>query len=151
MIDNVHQIRIECMFETIDRTRSGASNKFWQWIIKQSNGTPPETIIGKCARSTNVYMRDNTISSSTFSMVPNPLLFSRHKLHSSVLVSSAESITLTERVYHCKNNHASQLYIYVSKYGVWVHVVNRRVFSRSNKYTFWEWIHDSTIVIFGYM
>ena len=32
---------------------------------------------------------------------------------------------------------------------VWVHVVNRRVFSRSNKYTFWEWIHDSTNFIFG--
>ena len=48
------------MFETIDRTRSGTSDKFWQGI-KQSNGTPPETIIGKCARSTNVYMRDNTI------------------------------------------------------------------------------------------
>ena len=67
MIDNVHQIRIKCMLETIDRTRSGTSNKFWQGI-KQSNGTPPETIIGKCARSTNVYMRDNTISSSTLRM-----------------------------------------------------------------------------------
>ena len=65
MIDNVHQIRIKCMFETIDRTRS--SNKFWQGI-KQSNGPPPETIIGKCAISTNVYMRDNTISSSTLRM-----------------------------------------------------------------------------------
>ena len=43
------------MLETIDRTRSGTSNKFWQGI-KQSNGTPPETIIGKCARSTNVHM-----------------------------------------------------------------------------------------------
>ena len=48
MIDNVHQIRIKCMFETIDRTRSGTSNKFWQGI-KQSNGTPSETIICKCA------------------------------------------------------------------------------------------------------
>ena len=48
------------VLETIDRTRS----KFWKGI-KQSNGTPPETIIDKCARSTNVYMRDNTISSST--------------------------------------------------------------------------------------
>ena len=55
------------MFETIDRTRSGTSNKFWQGI-KQLNGTSPETIIGKCARSTNVYMRDNTISSSTLRM-----------------------------------------------------------------------------------
>ena len=42
------------MFETIDRTKSGTSNK-WQGI-KPSNGTPPETIIGKCARSTNVYL-----------------------------------------------------------------------------------------------
>ena len=50
--------------ETIDKIRSGTSNKFGH-EIKQSNGTPPETIIGKCARSTNVYMRDNTISSST--------------------------------------------------------------------------------------
>ena len=25
----------------------------------ESNGTPPETIMGKCARSTNVYMSDN--------------------------------------------------------------------------------------------
>ena len=66
MIDNVHQIRIKCMFD-IDRTRSGTSNKFWQGI-KQSNDTPPETIIGKCARSTNVYMRDNTISSSMLRM-----------------------------------------------------------------------------------
>ena len=56
------------MFETIDRTRSGTSNKFWQGI-EQSNVTPPETIIGKCARSTNVYMRDNTLSSSTLRMV----------------------------------------------------------------------------------
>ena len=32
MIDNVHQIRIKCMLETIDRTRSGTSNKFWQGI-----------------------------------------------------------------------------------------------------------------------
>ena len=63
MIDNVHQARIKCMFETIDRTKSGTSNKFWQ-RIKQSNGTPPETIISKCARTTIVYMRDNTISSS---------------------------------------------------------------------------------------
>ena len=57
------------MFETIeiDRTRSATSNKFWQGM-KQSNGTPPETIIGKCARSTNVYMRDNTISSSMLRM-----------------------------------------------------------------------------------
>ena len=55
------------MFETIDITRSGTFNKFWQ-RIKQSNDTPPETIIGKCARSTNVYMRDNTISSSTLRM-----------------------------------------------------------------------------------
>ena len=38
MIGNVHQIRIKCMLETIDRTRSGTSNKFWQGI-KQSNGT----------------------------------------------------------------------------------------------------------------
>ena len=60
MIDNVQQIGIKCMFETIDRTRSGTSNKFWQGI-KQSNGTPPETIIGKCARSTNFYMSHNTI------------------------------------------------------------------------------------------
>ena len=100
MIYNVHQIRIKCMFETINRTRSGTSNTFWQ-IIKQSNGMPPETIIGKCARSTNVYMRDNTISSSTlrmgaYYMFRNILLFSRHKLYSSVLVSSAESITITE-------------------------------------------------------
>ena len=39
--------------------------------IKQSNGTPPETIIGKCARSTKPMMftmRDNTISSSTLRM-----------------------------------------------------------------------------------
>ena len=55
------------MFETIYRTRSGTSNKFWQGI-KQSNGTLPETIIGKCARSTNFYMRDNTISSYTLRM-----------------------------------------------------------------------------------
>ena len=55
------------MFETIDRTRSGTSNKFWQGI-KQSNGTPPETIIGKCARSTSVYKRDNKISSSMLRM-----------------------------------------------------------------------------------
>ena len=61
------KIRIKCMLKTIDRTRSGTSNKFWQGI-KQSNGTPPETIIGKCASSTNVYMRDNTISSSTIRM-----------------------------------------------------------------------------------
>ena len=57
MINNIHQIRIKCMFKTIDRTRSGTCNKFWQGI-KQSNGMPPETIIGKCARCTNVYMRD---------------------------------------------------------------------------------------------
>ena len=57
----------QCKFETIDRTRSGTSNKFWQGI-KQSNGMPPETIIGKCARSTNVYMRGNTIFSSTLRM-----------------------------------------------------------------------------------
>ena len=63
MIDNVHQIGIKCMFETIDGTRSGTSNKFCHGIT-QSNGTPPETIIGKCAISTNFYMRDNTISSS---------------------------------------------------------------------------------------
>ena len=63
MIDNVRQVRIKCMFETINRTRSSTSNKFWQ-RIKQSYGTPPETIIGKCAGCTNVYMRDNTISSS---------------------------------------------------------------------------------------
>ena len=33
----------------------------WQGIkvIKQSNGTPPETVIGKCARSTNDHMSDN--------------------------------------------------------------------------------------------
>ena len=57
------------MFETIDRRRSGTSDKFWQGI-KQSNGMPPETIniIGKCGRSTNVYIRDNTISSSTLRM-----------------------------------------------------------------------------------
>ena len=55
------------MFETIDRTRRGTSNKFWQGI-KQLNGMSPETIIGKCARSSNVYMRDNTISSSTLRM-----------------------------------------------------------------------------------
>ena len=67
MIDNVHQVRIKCMFETIDRTRSGASNKFRQGI-KQSNGRRPETIIGKCARSTNVYIRDNATSSSTLRM-----------------------------------------------------------------------------------
>ena len=67
MIDTVHQIRIKCMFETIDRTRSSTSNKFWQGI-KYLNGMPPETIIGKCARSTNIYMRDNTISSSTLRM-----------------------------------------------------------------------------------
>ena len=67
MIDNAHKIIIKCMFETIDRTRSGTSNKFWQGI-KQLNGMPPETIIGRCARSTNVYMRDKTISSSTLSM-----------------------------------------------------------------------------------
>ena len=67
MIDNVHQVRITCLFETIDKTRSGTSNKFWQGI-KQSNGTPPETIIDKCARSTNFYMRDNTISSSALRM-----------------------------------------------------------------------------------
>ena len=53
MIDNVHKVRIKCMFENIDRTRSGTSNKFWQGV-KQLNGMPPETIIGKCARSTNV-------------------------------------------------------------------------------------------------
>ena len=52
--------QVKCMLETIARTRSGTSNKFWQGI-KQSNGTPPEPIIGKCAGSTNVYMRDNTI------------------------------------------------------------------------------------------
>ena len=62
MVDNV-----KSMFETIDRTRSGTSSKFLQ-VIKQSNGTPPETIIGKCAISTNVYMRDNTMSSSTLRM-----------------------------------------------------------------------------------
>ena len=67
-MDDQHcQVRIKCMFEIIDRTRGGTSNKFWQGI-KQSNGTPPETIIGKCAKSTNVYMRDNTISSSTLRM-----------------------------------------------------------------------------------
>ena len=55
------------MFEAIDRIKSGTSKKKWQGI-KQSNGTPPEIIIGKCARSTNFYMRDNTISSSTFRM-----------------------------------------------------------------------------------
>ena len=67
MIDNVHHVRIKCMYETIDIIRSGTSNKFWQGI-KESNGTPPDTIIGKCARSTNVYMRDNTISSSALRM-----------------------------------------------------------------------------------
>ena len=56
------------MFETINRRTSGTSNKFWQ-RIKQSNDTPPATIIGKCSRSTNAYMRDNTISSSTLRMV----------------------------------------------------------------------------------
>ena len=55
------------MFETIDRTISGISNNFWRGI-KQSNGMPSDTIIGKCARSTNVYMRDNTISYSTLTM-----------------------------------------------------------------------------------
>ena len=44
------------MFETIDRTRSGTSNNFLQ-KIKQSG-----TIIGKCARSTNVYMRHNNMT-----------------------------------------------------------------------------------------
>ena len=32
---------------------------------------------------------------------------------------------------------------------VWVHVVNGRVFARSNTYTFQEGIHDSTNFIFG--
>ena len=32
---------------------------------------------------------------------------------------------------------------------VWVHVMNGRVFARSNKYTFQEGIHDSTHFIFG--
>ena len=32
---------------------------------------------------------------------------------------------------------------------VWVHVVNERVFARSNKYTFKDGIHDSTNFIFG--
>ena len=63
-MDNVRQVRIKGMFETINRTRSDTSNKFRQ-RIKQSNGTPPETVIDKCARSINVDMRDNTISSST--------------------------------------------------------------------------------------
>ena len=55
------------MIRRFSRTYLGTSNKFWQGI-KQLNGTPPETIIGKCARSTSVYMRDNTISSSTLRM-----------------------------------------------------------------------------------
>ena len=113
MIDNVRQVRMKCMFETINRTRSGTSNKFRQ-RIKQSNGTPPETVLGKCARSTNVYMRDNTISASTFRMSAyyrhrKLWLFSRHKLYSSVIVSSAESSTSIERVYHSMNNPASEL------------------------------------------
>ena len=58
------------MFETINRTRSGTLNIFWQ-RIKQSNSMPLETVIGKCARSTNVDMRDNTISSSTLRVVHN--------------------------------------------------------------------------------
>ena len=56
MIDNVHQVRIKCMFETID---SCTSNKFWHGI-KQSNDTSPEVIIGKCARSTNVSLHERT-------------------------------------------------------------------------------------------
>ena len=60
MIDNVYQVRLKCMFETIAGTKSGPSNKFRQ-RIKQSNGMPPEPIIGKCARSTNVYMRDTLV------------------------------------------------------------------------------------------
>ena len=105
MIDNVYQVRIKCMFETINRTRSGTSNKFWQ-IIKQSNGMPPETIIGKCARSSNVYMRDNTISSSTlrmgayymFRIIWYQVLYYFPDINYTVgvLVSYAESTTLTE-------------------------------------------------------
>ena len=55
------------MFDTINRTRSSTSSIFWQ-KIKQSNGMPPETVIGKCAKATNVDMTDNTISSSTLRM-----------------------------------------------------------------------------------
>ena len=68
------------MFETIDRTRSGISNTFWQGI-KQLNGMPPETIIGNCARSTNVYAQHGCILWVLKKLVPNPRLFSRHKLY----------------------------------------------------------------------
>ena len=115
MIDNVRQVRIKCMFETINRTRSRTSNIFWQ-RIEQSNGTRPETI-SKYDRYTNVYMRDNIIYFSMFRMSAyyrlrkRPLLFSIHKLYSIVLVSSAESLTSIERGYHCLNNPASQVLI----------------------------------------
>ena len=47
MIDNVCQVRIKCMFETINRTRSLTSNTFWQ-RIKQSNGMPHKTCRQVC-------------------------------------------------------------------------------------------------------
>ena len=73
-------------------------------------GTLPEMVRGKCARSTNVDMRDNTISSSTLRVsVYYRLIKIGYKVYSSVLVSSTESITLIERVYRCMNTHASQL------------------------------------------
>ena len=76
-----------------------------------------------------------------------------------ILFDQAELYGLFVLFKICSDHNLYVIYIYYCCFwlfvlfyvinNVWVHVVNGRVFARSNKYTFKDGIHDSTNFIFG--